>query len=455
MATPLGGERSNAREDARALALAVELGAQLGRLRGAGPKIRQILSMVQLDRATEGERSLPALGALPDGARAVPFGRARRVIEQDLDAVVRELFADVDEQPFALASLGQVHRARTSDGDDVAVKVQHPGVAEAVEGDLRDLGLVAPIVKRLAPGLDAGALLSEIRERISDELDYEVEAQHQRRLERLFRGHPHVRLPRVHTDLSTRRVLVTEYVEGLRSDEIKQLGDAERDRIGEIAFRFYFGLVWRDGAVAGDPHPDNCVLCPDGRLCLLDFGLLRGLDAGYLEGERDVMRALAGHDPRRVHDGLSSLGYLPQPRAVDRDALFEHLATAGEWLLAQGFRRVDPAYVTQILGRGYPPRSPYFSLMRRLRMPPPMLLLRRWSSRFSRCSATCTPEPTGVRSPPSTIRASRPRLPSGARITPLEAALVGLELVVQLVRDPLADPRPAPHPRRVRAQGAR
>jgi ABC1 atypical kinase-like domain len=256
-----------------------------------------------------------------------------------------------------------------------------------------------------------------IRERISDELDYELEA-HQRRLERLFRGHPHVRLPRVHTDLSTRRVLVTEYVEGLRSDEIKQLGDAERDRIGEIAFRFYFGLVWRDGAVAGDPHPDNCVLCPDGRLCLLDFGLLRGLDAGYLEGERDVMRALAGHDPRRVHDGLSSLGYLPQPRAVDRDALFEHLATAGEWLLAQGFRRVDPAYVTQILGRGYPPRSPYFSLMRRLRMPPPMLLLRRWSSRFSRCSATCTPEPTGVRSPPSTIRASRPRLPSGARITP-------------------------------------
>jgi predicted unusual protein kinase regulating ubiquinone biosynthesis (AarF/ABC1/UbiB family) len=267
MATPLGGERSNAREEARALALAVELGAQLGRLKGAGPKIRQFLSMVRLDRAAEGERSLPALGALPDGARAVPFGRARRVLEQDLDARVGELFADVDEQPFALASLGQVHRARTSDGDDVAVKLQHPGVAEAVEGDLRDLGLVAPLVKRLAPGLDAGAVLSEIRERISDELDYELEAQHQRRLGRLFRGHPHVRLPRVRTDLSTRRVLVTEYVDGLRADEIKRLDDAERDRIGEIAFRFFFSLVWRHGAVAGDPHPDNCILCPDGRAC--------------------------------------------------------------------------------------------------------------------------------------------------------------------------------------------
>jgi predicted unusual protein kinase regulating ubiquinone biosynthesis (AarF/ABC1/UbiB family) len=377
MATPLGGGRSNAREEARALALAEELGAQLRRLKGAGPKIRQFLSMVQLDRATEGERSRPALGALPDGARAVPFGRARRVIVQDLDARVRELFADVDEQPFALASLGQVHRARTSDGDDVAVKVQHPGVAEAVEGGLRDLGPVAPLVKRLAPGLDAGALLSEIRERISDELDYEVEAQHQRRLERLFRGHPHVRLPRVRTDLSTRRVLVTEYVDGLRADEIKHLGDAERDRIGEIAFRFFFELVWRHGAVAGDPHPDNCILCPDGRLCLLDFGLLRDLEADYLEGERDVMRALTDEDPRRVHDGLARLGYLRQPQAFDRDALLEHLATAGEWMLAQGFRRVDRAYVTKILELGYPPRSPHFASMRRLRMPPPTLLLRR------------------------------------------------------------------------------
>jgi predicted unusual protein kinase regulating ubiquinone biosynthesis (AarF/ABC1/UbiB family) len=374
---PLGGEQSNAREDARALALAEELGAQLGRLKGAGPKIRQFLSMVQLDRVLEGRRALPALGALPDGAQAVPFGRVRRVIEQDLDARVRELFAEFDEEPFALASLGQVHSARTSDGDHVAVKVQHPDVADAVEADLRNLGLVGPIIRRLAPGVDAGAVLAEIRERISDELDYEIEAQHQRRLERLFRGHPHVRLPRVHTDLSARRVLVTEYVQGLGPDEIKQLGNAERDRIGEIAFRFFFGLAWRDGAVAGDPHPDNCILCPDGRLCLLDFGLLRDLEADYLEGERDVMRALADDDPQRVHDGLASLGYLPEPESFDGDALLEHLATAGEWMLAPGFRRIDPDYVTQILDLGYPPRSPYFALMRRLSIPPPTLLLRR------------------------------------------------------------------------------
>src|SRR6185312_4011956 len=110
--------------------------------------------------------------------------------------------------------------------------------------------VVAPIVKRLAPHLDATAMLAELRERISEELDYEVEAQHQRRVERAFRGHPHVRVPRVHTDLTARRVLVSEYVDGVGGDEIAGLGDAERDRAGEIAFRFYWGLAWRDGIVA-------------------------------------------------------------------------------------------------------------------------------------------------------------------------------------------------------------
>ena len=362
-------------DETRALALVEELGAQLGRLNGAGPKLTQLLSIVQLVRAEDDEP--PALGALPDGARAIAFNRVKRVLEQDLDGPVRELFDDIDETPFALASLGQVHRARTADGEDVAVKVQHPGAADAVEGDLRAFGLIGPVLQRLAPGLDAGALLHELRERISDELDYEVEAQYHRRLERRFRGHPHVRLPRVYTSLSGRRVLVTEYVDGLHGDAIQRLDDAARDRFGEIAFRFHFGLLWRDGIVAGDPHLDNCILSADGRVCVLDFGLLRDLDPDDLEGERDIIRAVAAADAQGVHDGLSSLGYLPDPAAFDPDALLTHLATAGGWMIAPGFRRIDPGYVSRTLALGYPPRSPHFAAMRRMNMPPATLLLRR------------------------------------------------------------------------------
>ena len=136
---------------------------------------------------------------------------------------MRDLFTVFEEEPFAIASLGQVHSARTREDEHVAVKVQDPDIGDAIAAELRSVGIVSPILKRLAPGSDAGALLSEVRERIADELDYEIEAQHQRRLARLFRGHPHVRVPRVHTDLSTRRVLVTEYVDGLGFDEIVSL----------------------------------------------------------------------------------------------------------------------------------------------------------------------------------------------------------------------------------------
>jgi hypothetical protein len=359
------GKGSSTSADARALVLVEELGSRLGGMSAAGPKIVELLAMVPFDAAPSGERG------------AIPLRRLQRVIEDELDARLDAVFADVDERPLAVASLGQVHRARTRDGEDVAVKIQHPGVAEAIERDLRNIGLVAPVLGRLAPGLDAGAVLTEVRERISEELDYEVEAQHQRRVERLYRGHPHVRVPRVRTDLSTRRMLVTEYVDGLRVAEVAALDEDERDRLGELAFRFFFGFVRRRGIVAGDPAAENLLLCRDGRLCVLDFGLMRDIDANYLEGERGLMRAIAERDADALHERLSTLGYLPEPETFDPAALLEHLHAAGEWFLAPGIRRLDPEDAHRTLELGYPPRSPWFAQMRRQRLPPPTLLLRR------------------------------------------------------------------------------
>jgi predicted unusual protein kinase regulating ubiquinone biosynthesis (AarF/ABC1/UbiB family) len=375
MAKRSGGEESGG--EARTVALTQEFGAQLRRMGDAGAKISQLLSMVELQVVSQSDTPSSPLGTLLEDREPVPLHRLKRVIEQDLDARVQDVFADFDEKPIAIASLGQVHRARTRDGEDVAVKVQHPDIADSIAGDLRNVGLATPLLKRLAPGSDAGALLSEVRERISDELDYEIEAQHQRRLARIFRGHPHVYVPRVYTDLSTQRVLVTEYVDGLGFDKIARLDEPDRDRVGEIVLRFFFGLVWREHIVAGDPHPDNCLLRSDRRVCLLDFGLLRGLDGEYLEGERDVMRAVVEANPAAVHDALEQLGYLAKSESYDPLGLLEHLATAGEWFLSKGFRRIDPSYVRRTVELGYPPRSPWFSAMRRLTLPPPTLLLRR------------------------------------------------------------------------------
>ncbi len=377
MAKRSGDEGSVGGGKARTVGLAEELGAQLRRMGAAGAKITQLLSMVQLERTPEGEGMARPLGSLREDREPLAWRRVRGVIEQDLDDRVQDVFAAFDEQPFAIASLGQVHRARTREGDEVAVKVQRSDIGDTIAGDLRNVGLVSPILQRLAPGSDARAVLSEVRERIADELDYEIEAQHQRLLARLFRGHPHIRVPLVHTDLSTRRVLVTEYIDGLGFAEIARLDQAERDRIGETVCRFFFGLVWREHIAAGDPHPDNCILCADGRVGLLDFGLQRNLDREYLEGERDVMRAVVDADPDAVHGALARLGYLGDAESYDPVALLDHLATASEWFLAEGSRKIDPGYVWRTLELGYPPRSPWFSVMQRLTFPPATLLLRR------------------------------------------------------------------------------
>ena len=188
-------------------------------------------------------------------------------------------------------------RSRTT-ARRVAVKVQYPGVAEAVETDLRNLGVLLPLVKRLAPGLDVKALAAELRERIAEELDYEIEAQNHRAVERAWRGHPFAYVPPVDTALSSRRVLVTELLEGRRFEEVKQLGEAERDRFAEIVFRFFFGTLNHLAARAGDPHPGNYLLLDDGRVGFLDFGLMRVVDAGLPRARaRDRPRGGRGATP--------------------------------------------------------------------------------------------------------------------------------------------------------------
>ena len=361
------------------VAVADQLVTQLGQMKGAAMKIGQVLSTIDFDMVPEGEREQfkERLAALRDAAPAVPFARLEKLLREELGGPLSGTFAEFSEEPVAAASIGQVHRARTLDGRDVAVKVQYPGVAEAVETDLRNMAMLFPLVRRLAPALDVRALGAELRERISEELDYELEAQHQRRVARVFRGHPHVRVPAVDTSLSSRRVLVTEFVEGSGFAVVKDLDEAERDRFAEIVYRFFWGLLSHERLVAGDPHPGNYLLCPDGRVCFLDFGLMRQIDERYLDDERALAQAVIAEDPEGVHRLLASLGYLPDPGSFEPQQVFDQIAEAGGWFFVAGFKRLDPEFVRLHMEATGSPRSRHFEHMRRQTLPPQALLLRR------------------------------------------------------------------------------
>jgi len=339
-------KRAAAAEKERAAALVHELVEQLGRMRGAAMKVGQMISMVEFDGLPEEQQDelQRKLATLRDDVPPVPFARLEKLMRKEFGAPLDQVFSDFDERAFAAASIGQVHRATTVDGHEVVAKIQYPGVAEAVETDLRNAMLLLPLVKRLAPGLDARAMAEELRERVGEELDYELEAQNQRRIERLMRGHPFITVPRIYTDLSTRRVLVSEYIEGERFEEVRRADEAQRDRYGEIVFRFFFGLTYRDRIALGDPHPGNYLLRPDGRVCFLDFGLLRDVDAARVARERAIAVAVRDKDAAALKAALIDGGYLPASRAdaVDADFALRLMRRAIKWYAVPGERRFSP-----------------------------------------------------------------------------------------------------------------
>src|SRR5262249_45509616 len=253
------------------------------------------------------------LAKLRDAAPSVSFKQMRRVIEDDLEEPISELFESFDERPIAAASIGQVYHARLTDGREVADKVQSRGAAAAVRADMQNLDMIMRLLKRMPPGLDGQGITAEIRERIGEELDYELEAQNQRSLARIFAGHPFIAVPNVVSSLSRERVLVTELVEGVGFEELKSRPQRERNRVGEIVFRFFLGCLYRHRQFSGDPHPGNFLLLDDGRMAFLDFGLFKRLDLAPVELELAAQRAVVEGDARCLPDLLAKSGFLPPP----------------------------------------------------------------------------------------------------------------------------------------------
>jgi predicted unusual protein kinase regulating ubiquinone biosynthesis (AarF/ABC1/UbiB family) len=260
----------------------------------------------------------------------------------------------------------------------VAVKVQYPGIAQAVRSDLQNMGLIMRAAKLFAPAMDAKAMAAEIRERLTEELDYQLEAETHRRFARTWRDHPFVFVPDVITSLSHERVLVTEYVDGIGFDDVKALPRAERDRFGEIVFRFFVGSLYRTRHFSADPHPGNYVLMDDGRVAFLDFGMAKKLSREQVEAELRVLRAGLEGDADELRAALAAMGFFdPDDEIVTADRVLEHFRAATGWFSEDRTFTIRRAYVRQVFIDVSDPRSRFFEIMKRQTMPPDAMFARR------------------------------------------------------------------------------
>src|SRR3989454_3694177 len=372
-------ERATEALDQRHLEAAERMVDTLGTMKGAAMKIGQLASFIDTEFLPPEYRELyqDKLSALRTSAPPMPWRKVSTVLDEEWGAPVEEPFEDFDHDAAAAASIGQVHRAALPDGRKVAVKIQYPGVAKALRADMQNAGMILRLAKAIAPGLDAKAAAEELKERVLEELDYEYEAQNQRTFARGYRGHPFIHVPDVITRLTTERVLVTEWVDGLGFEAVRQLPQEEKDRFGEIVFRFCFGSIYHLQHFNADAHPGNYVLMEDGKVAFLDFGMTKQLDKEQIELEIAALEAVFDDDADRLVKGLADLGFLNNPKRIDAERLMEHVHTVGGWYMEDREVTIDSERVMTALAAITDPRSGFYDLWRRENVPANELMGRR------------------------------------------------------------------------------
>ncbi|MEV0554920.1 MULTISPECIES: AarF/ABC1/UbiB kinase family protein [unclassified Streptomyces] len=367
----------------------------LGELKGGAMKFGQAMSV--FESALPEEVAGPyraALTKLQEAAPPMPTRTVHSVLAERLGEDWHDLFLEFEDKPAAAASIGQVHRAVWHDGREVAVKVQYPGAGEALLSDLNQLSRFARLLGPLIPGMDIKPLIAELRDRVSEELDYALEAQAQRAHAEEFADDPDVLVPAVVHQCE--QVLVTEWIDGIPLSEVITDGTQEqRDRAGQLLARFLFSGPSRTGLLHADPHPGNFRLLPNDpeeaeeaedtegsggkggwRLGVLDFGTVDRLPGGLPPTIGDSLRMTLDGDAEAVYDLLREEGFVKESIELDPDAVLDYLlpiiepAQADEFTFTRGWMRSQAARIAD-------PRSPAHQLGKQLNLPPAYLLIHR------------------------------------------------------------------------------
>ena len=350
-----GEQRQLLREDL-ALQTAEDVAGTLGAMKGVMMKIGQMASYVD-DGLSPAVRH--TLARLQDSVPPMSPQLAAAVVEEELGAPPERAFARWDPRPIAAASIGQVHRAVTLDGRAVAVKVQYPGIAETIAADLRNVALLRRMLRVAAPAQDVDALLSELRDRITEELDYRHEAASQRLMAAYFDGHPTIHIPAIISELSTRRVMTSELSGGARFAELSTWPQRERDLAAETIYRFVFRSLYEVGAFNGDPHPGNYLFHRGGRVTFLDFGLVKHFSPAELEPLVQMARTICvEHDPGAFRRSLEEAGFLRAGAPLSTQAIIEHLAVFYDTIREPGPLTITSDYASSVVRRFFDLRSP-------------------------------------------------------------------------------------------------
>jgi predicted unusual protein kinase regulating ubiquinone biosynthesis (AarF/ABC1/UbiB family) len=368
-----GKEARKRIDSAQRKANAERVAETMGQMKGAFMKLGQMMSFVTDDIPEEYRAALASLQA---SAPPMDFALLRDVAESELGMPLERAFAKFDPKPLASASIGQVHRATLPTGEEVVVKIQYPGVAEAIKGDLANVAVLYRMMAMFYPGVEPGPIVEELRGRISEELDYANEARNQRAFHQLYDGHPFIRVPRVFDSHSTARVLTSEYVAGRRYAELSTLGRDEQQRYAEILYRFIFGSITRFGVFNGDPHPGN-YLFADGKVVFLDFGCVKYFPSNMRRDWKALVRAHLSGDKQRFKSQLIALNFFKDSDALEADDLYDYFGYFYEPFHEDRVFTYTREYNSKSFGLVFKPQGKFQTMAKKLNMPPDFVFVNR------------------------------------------------------------------------------
>jgi predicted unusual protein kinase regulating ubiquinone biosynthesis (AarF/ABC1/UbiB family) len=351
----------------------------LGEMKGAAMKLGQLLSFVDVDLPPDVRTVYhEALGSLRDNAPPMDPDLIEEVVREEYGAPPDAVFAEWQREPIASASIGQVHAAKLDDGREVVVKVQYPGVAEAVRADLRNAEAFAPLARVISPHLEVEPLVEELRERVGDELNYQREATYQRAFANRYADHPFIHVPEVVADMCRGRVLVAERARGRPFDAVAREGtEDEKQRLGEIIFRYAFGTIERFRLFNGDPHPGNYLYEDDGKVAFLDYGSVKMFSRERFEHMVRMNDTVLHGGPDELVERLRESGFLPPAVRIDAERMYEWFRLYMLPVVAEQPFTFTPEFATDVIRSTTHVKSPYLEVLRPLNLPPDYLLLNR------------------------------------------------------------------------------